>query len=230
MIENAGQDSASCSDAWAHTPAEARAVQQRLAALVRHADIGPPPQRVAGLDCSYRGDTCIAGAVVWDIDLERPVEEATARVKVDFPYVPGLLSFRELPGLLSVFRQLQTPADVLMCDGHGYAHPRRFGLACHLGVILGMPAIGCAKRVLAGTYEMPDTERHGRSLIRDGREVIGAALRTRRNVRPVFVSVGHLVTLDTACAVVARCALRHRIPEPTRRADQLVSRARKAAP
>ncbi len=204
----------------------ARAMQQRLAALVRHEDIGQTARRIAGLDCSYQGTTCVAGVVVWDIELERSIEEATAQVEIDFPYVPGLLSFRELPGLMAAYRKLQTPVDLLICDGQGYAHPRRFGLACHLGVMLGIPTVGCAKRALVGTYAPPAKDRGGRTLIREGNEVLGAAVRTRSGVRPVFISVGHLVTLDTACAVVLRCAPRYRVPEPTRQADRLVSRVR----
>jgi len=204
-------------------------MQQRLAGLVRQEDVGQTVRRIAGLDCGYRGNTCVAGAVVWDIELERSVEEATAEVEVDFPYVPGLLSFRELPGLMAAYNKLQTPVDLLICDGQGYAHPRRFGLACHLGVLLGIPTVGCAKRALVGRYEPPGAKRGVRSLIRDGSELLGAAVRTRTGVRPVFISVGHLVTLDTACTVVLRCAPRYRVPEPTRRADRLVSRVRQAS-
>jgi deoxyribonuclease V len=148
---------------------------------------------------------------------------------VRFPYVPGLLSFREAPGLLAVLRRLRRVPDVLLCDGHGRAHPRRFGLACHVGLLAGLPSVGCAKSLLAGRHGRLGERRGSRSPLRETtlqrEEIIGTALRTRDGVRPVYVSVGHRIDLASAEALVLECAVGFRIPEPTRRADHLVARA-----
>ena len=213
---------------WRLTPARAAAWQARLACRV---DLTPPPapiRRVAGLDCAFSRDgrMCIAGAVVWDVLDRRVVEQQVARAPLRFPYVPGLLSFREAPALLAVLRRLRAAPDALMCDGQGLAHPRRFGLACHLGVLTGVPALGCAKSVLVGAWTEPDVRRGARSDLVDRGETVGAALRTRDGVKPVFVSPGHRFDQASAEALVLACAIRHRLPEPTRLADHLVSLTR----
>jgi deoxyribonuclease V len=145
------------------------------------------------------------------------------RRRVAFPYVPGLLSFREIPVVLDALGKLRHPPDLLLCDGQGYAHPRRFGLACHLGVLTGIPAIGVAKSRLIGEYAEPGSNKGDWSPLMDGGEVIGAVLRTRDNVNPVYVSVGHRIELDAAQRIVLACATRYRLPEPTRLADRLVA-------
>jgi deoxyribonuclease V len=144
------------------------------------------------------------------------------------PYVPGLLSFREDPAVLAALRRLRATPDVLLYDGHGLAHPRRFGVACHIGLIVDRPAIGCAKSRLVGMHREPGWRRGSAAPLLDGGEVIGSVLRTRDGVRPVFVSVGHRIDLRTARRIVLACALRHRLPEPTRLADQLVGAAKRA--
>lgn len=185
---------------------------------------------VAGVDAAFTADgrLCIAAAVVWDLIGGEVVESRTARRRVVFPYVPGLLSFREAPAVLSALRKLRCEPDALICDAQGYAHPRRFGLACHVGVICDRPTIGCAKSRLIGSHREPGRKRGARTVLTDGREVIGVVLRTRVGVRPVYVSVGHKIDLGTAERVVLRCALRYRLPEPTRLADKLVAEIKRA--
>jgi deoxyribonuclease V len=152
------------------------------------------------------------------------VDAAEAVVPTRFPYVPGLLSFRELPALLAAFARLHVRPDAILCDGQGEAHPRRFGLASHLGVLLDIPTIGCAKSRLIGEHDEPGPLRGDRVPLRDGREVVGTVLRTRDRVRPLFISAGHRVTRRDAEALVLRCGAGYRLPEPTRRADAVVGR------
>lgn len=200
------------------TPREAAALQLRLRdRVVRSGDLRP--RLVAAADVSVRGGRARAAVVVLR-GLE-PVEQATAERPVTFPYVPGLLSFRELPPLRAAWEKVKSSPDVLLVDGQGLAHPRRFGLACHLGVLLGLPAIGCAKSRLVGEHEEPPSRRGAWTPLVDGGEVIGAALRTRAACRVVYVSIGHRVSLETAIRVVMDCSPRYRIPEPQRLADRL---------
>ena len=154
------------------------------------------------------------------------VEEHIATRRVSFPYVPGLLSFREAPAVLQALRKLRRAPDAVMCDGHGLAHPRRFGIACHLGVITGVPTLGCAKSRLVGEHDEPGHLRGEKTPLIDHEDVIGTVLRTRDLVRPVFVSVGHRIDLVTAERVVLESGAGFRLPEPTRRADRLVAAAR----
>lgn len=208
---------------WPTTAAQAAAEQARLRPLVRATGSLPTPLRtVAGLDVAYGGgDRLAAAVVVLDADTLAPVDQATAVGVSAFGYVPGLFAFRELPALLTVLAALSTVPDVLVCDGHGLAHPRRFGLACHLGVLLDRPTIGIAKTPLSGRYDPPGRHRgDGSALVADG-EVVGRALRTRDDVKPVYVSVGHRLDLDAACALALRLTPRYRLPETTRRADRL---------
>jgi deoxyribonuclease V len=206
------------------SPEAARALQREPAKSVRARDEVESLRFIAGVDCAYREDHCLAAAVVWDLRDGTVVEESSAAVPLRFLYLPGLLSFRELPGAVAALGALGQRYDGVICDGHGYAHPRRFGLACHLGVALETPSIGCAKSLLVGDYELPAEARGSRSEIVDHGETVGVALRTAGGVRPVFVSVGHMVTLDRACSVVLECATRYRLPEPTRLADRLLRR------
>ena len=187
---------------------------------------------IAGLDAAFTADgqECIAAVVVWDLLEQRAIEQCAARRKLTFPYIPGLLSFREIPALLAALRKLKRQPDLLMCDGQGLAHPRRFGIACHLGVLCDMPAVGCAKTRLVGTHVEPVQERGGHTLLRDKEEVIGAVLRTQTGVRPVYISVGHKIDLPTAERIVLDCAVRYRLPEPTRLADRLVAALKHSQP
>ncbi|WP_433468103.1 endonuclease V [Spirillospora sp. CA-128828] len=213
---------------WPSTAREAEAIQDRLRPMLELDVPGPAaPRTVAGLDVSYAGDgggtgdRLAAAAVVLDGTTLEVLEESVAVGTAEFPYVPGLFAFRELPTLLDALRALKTTPDLLVCDGFGVAHPRRFGLACHLGVLTGLPAIGVGKTAFVGTYEQPGPRRGDASPLLDGGEVVGRVLRTRDGVRPVFVSVGHRTDLGTACRNVLALAPEYRLPETTRRADRL---------
>jgi deoxyribonuclease V len=176
---------------------------------------------------SSDGSRCLAGVVVWDVEKRTIVEQRWAVRRLRFPYVPGLLSFREAPAILAALRQLRVEPDAILCDGHGFAHPRRFGIACHIGVLTRRPTVGCAKSLLVGTHREPGPRRGSRRALRDGNAVIGSALRTRDGVRAVYVSVGHLIDLRAADRLVLRCAVGYRLPEPTRLADGLVARLKR---
>lgn len=214
---------------WNVTPKEAIAIQQLLRSKIAFRQLDKPATYVAGCDISFdkASDVVYAGVVVLQMPQLTEVTHGTAITKVTFPYIPGLLSFRESPAVLEAWEKLQTKPDVLMVDGQGFAHPRRFGIASHLGLLLDIPTIGCAKSLLVGRYaELPSAAGSYAVLI-DNEEVVGAALRTYDNVSPVFVSVGHRVTLDDAIQVVMQCSKGYRIPEPTRRAHLLVNALRR---
>ena len=213
---------------WSVTPTQASAIQRRLAPLVRQVPLAGAPRLVVGLDAAFSRDDrrCLAATVVWDLREQTVIEQHVAVRPVTFPYVPGLLSFREGPAVLAALRKLRTLPDVLIYDGHGLAHPRRFGIACHVGVLLNLPAIGCAKSRLIGTHREPGLRRGSVAPLLDGGEVIGSLLRTQDGVKPVFVSVGHLIDLCAAQRIVLACAIRYRLPEPTRLADHLVGAAK----
>ena len=205
---------------------EAERVQDELRALVELGEAGPQELgTVAGLDVSYAGDRLAAAVVVLDAVTLQTVEEVVVTGTPTFPYVPGLFAFRELPALLEALEKLTVQPDLLVCDGYGLAHPRRFGLACHVGVLTGLPSIGVAKTAFIGTCEPPGPGRGDASpLLVDG-EVLGRVLRTQRGIKPVYVSVGHRIDLDTACRHVLALSPRYRLPETTRRADRLSRRA-----
>ncbi|MEV4625652.1 deoxyribonuclease V [Micromonospora sp. NPDC049523] len=209
---------------WPATVAEAKAVQDRLRPLVDLVGPGPTqPRTVAGLDVAYAedGDRLAAAVTVLDARTLAVVETAVTVGRAAFPYVPGLFAFRELPALLDALERLATTPDLLVCDGHGLAHPRRFGLACHLGVLTGLPAIGVGKTPLLGTWDPPAEHRGAWSPLRDGGEVVGRVLRTRAGIKPVFVSVGHRMDLANACDRVLALTPSYRLPETTRQADRL---------
>jgi deoxyribonuclease V len=210
---------------WSVTARQAIAIQKELASRVRVEPPQYPLHVIAGVDAAFSQDGrfCIAGVVVWDRDEERVVETRVARKRLAFPYVPGLLSFREAPAVLAALRRLRSEPDVLICDGHGFAHPRRFGIACHVGVLCGRPALGCAKSRLVGRHREPGRRRGARSRLSDRGETVGTVLRTRDGVKPVYVSVGHLLDLSSAVDVVMGCFAGYRLPEPIRLADRLVA-------
>lgn len=204
--------------------AEAVAVQEELRPLVDLVGPGPSaPATVAGLDVAYGqgGDLLAAAVTVLDAATLEVVDSAVSVGEPAFDYVPGLFAFRELPALLTALDRLSVLPDLLVCDGHGLAHPRRFGLACHLGVVTGLPAIGVGKTPLVGTWDPPAAERGAWSPLRDGGDVVGRVLRTQDGVKPVFVSVGHRMSLENATAQVLALAPRYRLPETTRTADRL---------
>jgi deoxyribonuclease V len=206
---------------WPRSPAEARLMQERLRGQVVTEDQLGVVQRVAGVDAHYSVGRLWAAIVVMTFPDLIPVERTLIQRPITFPYVPGLLSFREAPAMLELLHRLSKKPDLLLVDGQGLAHPRRFGLACHVGMLGDVPTIGAAKTRLIGTYQVPGIERGAWSELIDRGETIGAVLRTRRAVRPVFVSIGHRISLKTAIDLVLRCTGRFRLPEPIRAADAL---------
>ena len=210
--------------AWDVSPGEAVAIQRELAAHVREEPLGKEVETVAGLDVSIRGDLVQAAVSVLRLPELEIVDEAVWRDEVRFPYVPGLLSFREMPAVLPALASLSIRPDVFMTDSQGRAHPRRFGLACHLGVLLDWPALGVAKSRLTGRYEEPEAEKGARAPLRHRGETVGTVLRTRTGVNPVYVSVGHRMTLDEAVGLTLACTSRYKLPEPTRLAHHLSRR------
>ncbi|MEU8972212.1 endonuclease V [Streptomyces monashensis] len=210
---------------WPATEEEARAVQDELRGRVVRDEPGPPPARghITGVDVAYDDglDLVAAAAVVLDAATLEVVAEATAVGRVSFPYVPGLLAFREIPTVLAALDRLPCPPGLVVCDGYGLAHPRRFGLASHLGVLTGLPVIGVAKNPFTFRYDEPAPARGASAALLAGTEEVGRALRTRDGVKPVFVSVGHRVSLDNAVAHTLALTPRYRLPETTRRADAL---------
>lgn len=213
---------------WPRTPARAIALQCRLRDRVILCAVEESPRYVAGADMSVSPDgaALVAGVVVWDTVERRAVESRVVRTACRFPYVPGLLSFREAPGVLAALRGIRTHVDALMCDGAGLAHPRRFGLACHLGLWAGIPTIGAAKSRLCGEHAEPGAARGCAATLTLNGRTVGLVLRTRDAVRPLFVSPGHLCDVETSARTVLQCAVRYRLPEPTRLAHQLVTCAR----
>jgi deoxyribonuclease V len=218
------------SHSWDLTPSEAIDVQQRLRNLVRLQPLAQPVNTIAGADISYNkfSDTVYAGIVVLSLPDLRIIESAGVRSLAKFPYVPGLLSFREAPSLLEAWEKLRTKPDVLMFDGQGIAHPRRFGIACHVGVLLDWPTIGCAKSILVGKYGELKPEAGSQTPLIDKGEQVGVALRTKNKVAPVYVSPGHLIDLDSAVDLVLRATSKYRLPETTRQAHLLVNKLRVA--
>lgn len=212
-----------------HTVAEAIDLQMRLREQVREEPLDIAALRlVAGADVSFErfSSEGWAGIVILQMGDLRVVEEVVVRTPITFPYVPGLLSFRESPPLLEAWSRLSVKPDVVLCDAHGRSHPRRFGMACHFGLLVDTPTVGCAKSLLCGNVETMSPMRDWFPL-REGEELIGAALLTQPGARPVYVSIGHRVDLSSALELVRRCVRRHRIPEPLRLAHELVNRARR---
>ena len=210
---------------WDLSVDEARALQPQLAEKVIAQTTFDPAaiETVAGVDVGFRNKIAHAAIVVLSYPDLRPVDSAVGRAPVTFPYVPGLLTFREGPSVLQALERLTTWPDLLIFDGQGVAHPRRIGLAAHIGVILDHPSIGCAKSRLIGTYDEPGATAGDWTPLTDQGEIIGAVVRTRAKVKPLFVSTGHQVDLATAIDVVLNCTRRYRLPETTRLAHRLAS-------
>ena len=182
-----------------------------------------PVHTIAAVDVSVKDKVAHAAAVVMSLPRFTLLDQATVSTEVTYPYVPGLLAFRETPPVLQVLEQLKAPFDVLLADGHGRVHPRRFGLACHLGVLLDVPCAGVAKQPYVGIFENLGIEKGSMAPLRDkaSKEVLGMAVRTRSKVQPVYVSVGHRVTLSDAVKLALQCVGRYRLPEPLRHAHLL---------
>ncbi|UCG59230.1 MAG: endonuclease V [Phycisphaerales bacterium] len=224
---------------WNLSYSEARELQARLAPRVQLTRLRKAPRLIVGLDCAFSkdGKKIFAAAVVLkppDLEL---VETVGATRRVNFPYIPGLLSFREAPVCIATAEKLKSRPDVYIVDGQGIAHPRRLGLAAHLGLFLNKPTIGCAKSRLTGSFEEPSAQKGAYSLLKaksavaseTRQETIGAVVRTRTNVKPVFVSVGNRCLLADAIRITLACTTRYRLPEPTRLAHQLVSKIKAQA-
>ena len=224
---------------WNLSYSQAADLQRRLACKVQFTPVKRPPKLITGLDCAFSkdGKRIIAAAVTLKLPGFELIETKTAIRKVIFPYIPGLLSFREAPACIAAVEKLKQKPDVFIIDGQGIAHPRRLGIAAHLGLFFDKTTIGCAKSRLTGTFEEPPLEKGEYSLLIDKghkarktkderrethNEIIGAVVRTRTNVKPVFVSVGNKCLLKDAIEITLSCAARYRLPEPTRLAHQLV--------
>jgi len=213
-------------DAWPTTAAEAIALQQHLRSQVITTDRLPQPIRhVAGIDAGFEhnGSITRAAVVVLSFPDLQPVDQALARRPTSFPYIPGLLSFREVPTVLEALAQLTITPDLLLCDGQGTAHPRRLGIACHLGLLVDAPTIGVAKSRLVGDHREVPAEKGAWVPLLDGNDTIGAVLRSRTGTKPLYISPGHRISLETALHYVLQCTPKYRLPETTRRADRLAS-------
>lgn len=213
---------------WRVDAREGAAIQEALRRRVRLTDELGEVRRIAGVDVGFRdgGATACAAVACSSWPGLRLEESHCVYRGVEMPYIPGLLSFRELPAVLDALAALSAPPELILCDGQGIAHPRRLGIAAHLGVLTGLPTIGAAKSRLVGEHGPVGRERGARAPLLDGAERIGTVLRTRTGVRPLYVSPGHRLDCDTACEWVLACCTRYRLPEPTHAADRLASRGR----
>ncbi len=226
MVPLAARLTLKISHPWNLDPPAAIALQRELAARVVRTGGLDHVQTVAGVDAGYREGRACAAVVVLSFPGLDILEYVTAERPVDYPYVPGLLSFREAPAALEALARLNRVPDLLICDGQGIAHPRRLGIASHIGVLVDLPTIGCAKSLLVGQYAEPPREPGHFTFLYDSDEVIGAVVRMRAGVKPVFVSIGHRVSLEAAIRMILACGRGYRLPEPTRWADKIAGGAR----
>jgi len=220
------------SHAWNVSVPEATQIQKELRESITLSRLPKPPVTIGGADISFSrySDIFHAGVVVLSFPELTIIERSFFTMQVSFPYVPGYLSFREVPAIAEAFYKLRTKPDVLMMDGHGIAHPRRLGVATHLGLVLDTPTFGCAKSLLYGVGEQPGLKRGDISYLRDKKdptEILGAYVRTKDNVSPVIISPGHKTELEESIALTLKSALKQRIPEPTRQAHIAVNQFRK---
>lgn len=215
---------------WNLSPQQAVQLQQQLRDRVNITPLTKPVKTIAGADISFNkySPRVYAAIVVLELPSLNTIEEAGAVCEIAFPYVPGLLSFREIPALIEAWKKLTAEPDVVMLDGQGIAHPRRFGIASHFGLFVDRPTLGCAKSVLVGKYEEPQAQRGAWTPMIHRNETVGAALRTKTNVSTVFVSPGHRLDLADAIDITLQCNGGYRIPEPTRRAHNLANALRRA--
>ena len=205
---------------WDVTPEEARGIQNKLRELVIRTDEFGDVRTVAGVDLGFKKNLARASVVVLNFPTLELIDGVSVESTIKFPYIPGLLSFRETPPLLKAFDRLKTEPDLIIADGQGLAHPRRMGIACHLGLILGKPTIGCAKSRLWGKHKEPNREKGSYEYLCDKDEIIGAAVRTRRDTSIVYVSIGHRISLGSAIRLTLRCCKTFRLPETTRYAHR----------
>jgi deoxyribonuclease V len=215
---------------WDLTPAEAVALQNTLRAQVQVSPFLGNPTTVAGVDVGLKNGIARAAIVVLDFPSLEPRDQSVAELEITFPYIPGLLAFREIPVILAALDKLVTEPDVFIVDGHGLSHPRRFGIACHLGVLLNKPTVGCAKSRLVGTYSEPDNRFRAWAEIYYKGDIVGAVVRTRVNVAPVYVSIGNRVDLPTSIDLVLKCCRGYRLPETSRLAHRVAGGANLVIP
>ncbi|MBW8015913.1 MAG: deoxyribonuclease V [Planctomycetes bacterium] len=211
---------------WDITYEEARSLQEHLASKLRFTPVRKTPKLIAGIDCAFSKDGKRIGAavIVMDFPELNVIETKTATAEVTYPYIPGLLSFREAPVCIKAVEKLENTPDVFLVDGQGIAHQRKLGLAAHLGLFFDKPTIGCAKSRLVGEYKEPEKEKGSYSPLTYKGEQIGAVVRTRTNVKPLFISVGNKCGLDFAIKTTLACTKKYRLPEPTRLAHQTVTK------
>ena len=214
---------------WNLTPTEAVALQRELREQVDTSPWGGSPRTIGGADISYNkfSDVIYAAIVVLDYATQEVIHRSMVHDKMTFPYVPGLLSFREIPSLMKAWNALEPKPDLMMMDGHGIAHPRRIGIATHFGLLTGVPTIGCGKTVLLGKFEEPGLEKGSYSPMIDQGETVAYALRTKNKVKPVYTGPGNGLSLEEARDITLHCARGYRIPEPTRQAHLLANALRR---
>lgn len=214
---------------WNLSSDQARNLQTELSALLILSEKPPEFDLIAGCDvsCEWQGNLLFAAVVIMSYPDFQIVETEEAWEKTAFPYIPGLLSFRELPVLLKAWKKIENKPDLVFCDGSGLIHPRFFGLACHLGLWLNLPVIGVAKNLLCGTYHEPGNNKGASSPVTYNDKIAGSAVRTRSGVKPVFVSPGNLISVDSAAAAVLKMTPRYRLPEPVRAAHRAANQARR---
>ena len=212
---------------WEVSPREAIQLQKELKKKISLKKSFNKVKIVAGADVSYYKNNMIAGIVILKFPQLEIIEKKSSLSPVNFPYIPGLLTFREGPSLLKAFKKIKITPDVILFDGQGIAHPRRMGIATHLGLFLDKPTIGCAKSRLSGKYTSVGEEKGNYALLKEGEEVLGAVLRTRRKVKPIFVSPGHKIDLSNSIEIVLKCIVKYRLPLPVREAHIFVNQIRK---
>lgn len=217
------------SNTWDVSPEEARNLQLELRNQLQIEPLQSAVRLVAGADISFNKyeSTVYAGLIILDINNLQPVAHALAISEAHFPYIPGLLSFREIPSLLQAWELLAIKPDVIMVDGHGIAHPRRLGIAAHFGLATNTASMGVAKKKLYGKYEEPETTAGSYTSLTQGEETLGYVYRTKKNVKPVFISPGHKIGLQDVLSLTSQCTAKYRLPEPTRQAHLLVNRLRR---
>ena len=213
-----------------HNTEEARNIQLRLRGKVKIVPLKKRPEFIAGVDAAFSEDKVIAAACLYTYPELMHVEDAYAIADITFPYIPGLLSFREGPAIIKAIGNLNKKPDLILFDGQGIAHPSGMGIAAHIGVLLNIPSIGCAKSRLVGDYSRPGNRKGRKTELRYHHKIIGTVLRTRDNVKPLFISPGHLIDMKDSVEVVLKCIGKYRVPEPIRSADSLTGKLKKEMP
>jgi deoxyribonuclease V len=211
---------------WEVSPQEAIKIQKDLKSNISLKKSFSKIDKIAGSDVSYYQNKMIAGVIIFEFPNLKTIERQSFISPVNFPYIPGLLTFREGPSLLEAFKKIKNEPDIIIFDGQGIAHPRRMGIATHLGLFLDKPTIGCAKSRLSGKYTSVGEEKGDYALLKEGEEVLGAVLRTRRRVKPIFISPGHKIDLPNSIKIVLKCTDKYKLPVPVREAHLFVNQIR----